>query len=89
MKVNKKRRLTIGTIEDLWPPAMIMDTPMEKRDDTYHFTIRGPKKRVDEETELLEKRFAEAGSGITIKRIMATMARVEVSQDPCELLCSV
>ena len=86
--VNKKRSLDMKTIEALWPPWMIMDTPAEKINDVYRFTIRGPKTRVDAETELLRSRYADAGAPIKIERVMATMARVETVDDPWLIMCS-
>lgn len=75
------------TIEALWPPWMIMDTPAVKVDDIYYFTIRGPKTRVDAETALLRQRYAEAGIEIRIERITATMAEVETTEDPVAIMC--
>jgi len=65
-----------------------MDTPAEKVDDVYRFTIRGPKTRVDAETELLRQRYAEAGKPIRISRVMATMAEVEAQEDPWVIMCA-
>ena len=86
--VNRKKSLDMKTIEALWPPWMIMDTPAEKVDDVYRFTIRGPKTRVDAETELLRQRYAEAGKPIRISRVMATMAEVEAQEDPWVIMCA-
>ena len=85
--VNRKRSLDMKTIEKLWPPWMIMDTPAEKIDNVYRFTIRGPKTRVDAETELLRARYRQAGREIKILRVMATQAEVETRHDPCAIMC--
>jgi len=86
--VNRKKSLDMKTIEALWPPWMIMDTAAVKVNDVYRFTIRGPKTRVDAETELLRTRYAEAGKPIRIERVMATMAEVEAQEDPWVIMCA-
>ena len=65
-----------------------MDTAAVKVNDVYRFTIRGPKTRVDAETELLRTRYAEAGKPIRIERVMATMAEVEAQEDPWVIMCA-
>ncbi len=85
--VNRKRSLDMKTIESLWPPWMIMDTPAEKVDDVYRFSIRGPKTRVDAETRLLRERYSAAGLDIQIERVRATLAQVETHEDPWSVMC--